>query len=271
MFPVCRAESFGVSAQIGSGVVRGGPQLRFHEGSTRVPPEFHQVLRVVRGGLGSTRALRGQRVVRGWFEVKFQVLQGGPGWFEVRFHQASTRFHQGSTRFCKGCGVVWGGLRQVPPGFHQVLRWPWWFEVRFHDSSTRVLPGLRGVRGGLRPGSTHHGSTRFNVRIHKGYQVLQGWFEVIPPGFHQIVRGLRGGPGWFEVRFHKHSPPGFHLRGLRGGPGWFEKVPQKLRQSSTRVPKKVSKGSTEFREDSTRVPQGSKRFHKGSARFHGLP
>ena len=32
------AESFGVSAQIGSGVVRGGPEVRFHEGSTRVPP-----------------------------------------------------------------------------------------------------------------------------------------------------------------------------------------------------------------------------------------
>ena len=31
------AESFGVSAQIGSGVVRGGPQVRFHEGSIRVP------------------------------------------------------------------------------------------------------------------------------------------------------------------------------------------------------------------------------------------
>ena len=31
------AESFGVSAQIGSGVVRGGPEVRFHEGSTRVP------------------------------------------------------------------------------------------------------------------------------------------------------------------------------------------------------------------------------------------
>ena len=30
------AESFGVSAQIGSGVVRGIPQARFHEGSTRV-------------------------------------------------------------------------------------------------------------------------------------------------------------------------------------------------------------------------------------------
>ena len=30
------AESFGVSAQICSGVVRGGPEVRFHEGSTRV-------------------------------------------------------------------------------------------------------------------------------------------------------------------------------------------------------------------------------------------
>ena len=32
-----KAESFGVSAQIGSGVVRGGPEVRFHQGSTRVP------------------------------------------------------------------------------------------------------------------------------------------------------------------------------------------------------------------------------------------
>ena len=52
------AESFGVSAQIGSGVVRGGPEVRFygfHEGSTRVPRRFHQ---------GSTRVhevLRGLR------------------------------------------------------------------------------------------------------------------------------------------------------------------------------------------------------------------
>ena len=29
------AGSFGVSAQIGSGVVWGGPEVRFHEGSTR--------------------------------------------------------------------------------------------------------------------------------------------------------------------------------------------------------------------------------------------
>ena len=46
------AESFGVSAQIGSGVIRGGPEARFHEGSTRVPPGFHE---------GSTRVLRGLR------------------------------------------------------------------------------------------------------------------------------------------------------------------------------------------------------------------
>ena len=32
------AESVGVSARIGSGAVRGGPEVRFHEGSTRVPP-----------------------------------------------------------------------------------------------------------------------------------------------------------------------------------------------------------------------------------------
>ena len=31
------AESFGVSAQIGSGVVQHSPEVRFYEGSTRVP------------------------------------------------------------------------------------------------------------------------------------------------------------------------------------------------------------------------------------------
>ena len=44
------AESFGVSAQIGSGVVRGGGEVRFHEGSTEVPP-------------GSARAARWSGVV----------------------------------------------------------------------------------------------------------------------------------------------------------------------------------------------------------------
>ena len=55
------AESFGVSGQIGSGVVRGDPEVRFHESSTRVPPGFHprgflEVLRGMRGG-ASTKAI----------------------------------------------------------------------------------------------------------------------------------------------------------------------------------------------------------------------
>ena len=58
------AESFGVSAQTGSGVVRGGPEVRFHEGSTRLPPQFHRrvplgfhkVLRGLRGGASTKRA-----------------------------------------------------------------------------------------------------------------------------------------------------------------------------------------------------------------------
>ena len=44
------AESFGVSAQIESGVVPDGPEVRFHERSTRVPSGFREVLRGVRGG-----------------------------------------------------------------------------------------------------------------------------------------------------------------------------------------------------------------------------
>ena len=44
-----------VSAQIGCGVVRGGPELKFHEGSTKVPPGFQQ---------DSTRFCEGCGVVR---------------------------------------------------------------------------------------------------------------------------------------------------------------------------------------------------------------
>ena len=55
------AESFGVSAQIGSGMVRGGPEVRFHEGSTRVLSGFHQ---------GSTR-------VPPWFYRVLLRLRGG--------------------------------------------------------------------------------------------------------------------------------------------------------------------------------------------------
>ena len=56
------AESFGVSAQIGSGVVRGGPEVRFHEGSTRVPPDptkFYE---------GSTRVPHSSARAAGWCE-----------------------------------------------------------------------------------------------------------------------------------------------------------------------------------------------------------
>ena len=103
------AESFGVSAQIGSGVVRGDPDLRFHPGSTRVPPSarfppgFHHIL---------------------------QGLRGGPG------------FHEGSTNFFEGCGVVRAGLRKVPQQFHKgSTRVP----PQFHQGSTRV-PGSGVVR-----------------------------------------------------------------------------------------------------------------------------
>ena len=57
------ADSFGVSAQIGSGVVWGGPEVRFHEGSTRVPPRFTRVPRgfheVLRGLHAECRMLLG--------------------------------------------------------------------------------------------------------------------------------------------------------------------------------------------------------------------
>ena len=41
---------------IGKQLVRGGPEVRFHEGSTRVPPGFHEVLRGLRGGASTKRS-----------------------------------------------------------------------------------------------------------------------------------------------------------------------------------------------------------------------
>ena len=71
-------KSFGVSAQIGSGVVRGGPGVRFHEGSTRVPtkvpPRFHQVLQRAAGWSGVVR--------QGFTRVSAEFHE---------FHEASTR------------------------------------------------------------------------------------------------------------------------------------------------------------------------------------
>ena len=57
------AESFGVSAQIGSGVVRGGPEGRFHEGSTRVPPGFYEGSTKFCEGCGVVRALKEHHAV----------------------------------------------------------------------------------------------------------------------------------------------------------------------------------------------------------------
>ena len=79
------AESFGVSAQIGSGVVRGGPEVRFHEDSTRVPRGFHQ---------GSRRVSRG-------FHEGFTRVPGG--------------FHEGSRRVSRGFPTVDPVLGGVQP------------------------------------------------------------------------------------------------------------------------------------------------------------
>ena len=51
------AKSFGVSAQIGSGVVPDGREVRFHERSTRVPPGSNE---------GSIRVPRGSARRAGW-------------------------------------------------------------------------------------------------------------------------------------------------------------------------------------------------------------
>ena len=58
------AESFGVLAQIGSGVVRGGHEVRFHEISTRVP---HRVLRG-RGGASAKKS------TACWWEYRLSLL-----------------------------------------------------------------------------------------------------------------------------------------------------------------------------------------------------
>ena len=57
---LCRASLRLEATQVGgSGVVRGGPEVRCHEGSTRVPPGFHQ---------GSSRVPRGSARAAGWCE-----------------------------------------------------------------------------------------------------------------------------------------------------------------------------------------------------------
>ena len=117
------AESFGVSAQIGSGVVRGDPELRFHQGSTRRSTGFTRVPQ------GSIRVPPGS------------ARPGWSGWFEVRFHEGSTRVPPISSRAA--------GLTRVPPGSTRVdqnsvrvlpgsARAAGWFEVRFHERFHQV-------------------------------------------------------------------------------------------------------------------------------------
>ena len=112
------AESFGVSAQIGSGVVRGGPEVRFHQRSTRVPPGFHEVLRGLRGGASTKKS-----TACCWgYHLSLFFFNYSP---TAESFVVSAQI---------GSGLVRGGP-----------------EVRFHEGSTRVLPGFHGVpRGSAR-------------------------------------------------------------------------------------------------------------------------
>ena len=73
------AESFGVSAQIGSGVVGGGPEVRFQQGSTRVPRGFHEVLRGLRGS-ASTKEHRMLLGISPELILLCRTWRLSPGW-----------------------------------------------------------------------------------------------------------------------------------------------------------------------------------------------
>ena len=80
------AASFGVSAQIGSGVVQGGPEVRFHEGSTRVPPGSHEGPTRFCEGCGVVRALRKEhRMLLGISPELIVFFLGGEGNYFARF------------------------------------------------------------------------------------------------------------------------------------------------------------------------------------------
>ena len=250
-------------------MVRGDPELRFHQGSTRgstgVPPGFHQ---------GSTRVPPNfhqgcSRVPPGFYHV----LQGRGvlGKVPRGFHQGSTNFfecgfEEGFTRVPQAAG--WSGwfevrLHEVPPGLQGG---PGWFEVRLHEGSTRVPPARR---------APDEGSTRVPPISSRARRAGEGSTRV-------PQQGSTSGPGWFEVMFHENSTrlckvrfhsstvlAGFHevLRGLRGRPGWFEvrlyegfRVPQ---DSARAVGPEVSQGSTKLCKDSTWVPRGSTMLHQG--------
>ena len=74
-------ESFGVSAQIGSGVVRGGREVRFHEGCTRVLPGFHKVLP---GLPGRASIKQSTACCWGYHLSLFSFMRGVEGLFRCR-------------------------------------------------------------------------------------------------------------------------------------------------------------------------------------------
>ena len=65
-------------------MVRGGPEVRFHESSTRVPPGFHQ---------GSNRVPRGFARVAGWCELQkeHRMLLGISPELIIIFSESSRR------------------------------------------------------------------------------------------------------------------------------------------------------------------------------------
>ena len=83
-------------------------------------------------------------------------------------------------------------------------------------------------------------STHFERPSSEGTWTLRVRFHssAVLPGSHEVLRGLRGGPGWFEVRLYE----GFRV--------------------SRAVGPEVSQGSTKLCKDSKRVPQGSTMLHQ---------
>ena len=179
-------------------MVRGGPEVRFHQGSTRVPPGSHH---------GSTRVPRGSARAAGWSGAV-------PPWF----HQGSTK---GSTRFCKGCGVVRGtrvppSYTRVPPGFHQgftrFCKGCGAVPPGFHQGSTKVPPGFHQVLQGL------WGGPGRSTRVPPKLGVPPDFFIRVPPAFHGVLQGLWSGTGSTRVASEFHQGSTKFCKGC-GGPG----------------------------------------------------
>ena len=176
------AGSVGVSAQIGSGVVRGGL-------ATRVPPRFDQFHQA------STRVPLAFKVA--WIAVcRAQRLRGGPGWFH-EFHQGSTRvppgFHQGSTRVPPAAA----GWAKLGKGQElNVLGGPW-FEVRLHE-------GFRDPRCSAR-------AVGWFTKFHR---ILQG-FHKAPQGSTRLVPEMFCKVPWFALVVRPPSEKPSVFLGLR--------------------------------------------------------